>query len=175
MPKILANGIHIHYLQTGKGDDLVLLHGLGGNLAIWFLRMVEHLRSDFRLTACDLRGHGKSDMPPTGYTTDIMAEDLRGLLDALGLEKVSLVAHSWGADIAMHFTLLYPERVNKLVAMEPNIAALIDWRKSKNWEGWAYWANRLEEFGIHVPRDKWHDPDYLPAANGQCAHTVRAI
>lgn len=161
MPKVLANGINIHYLQTGKGDDVVLLHGLGGNLAIWFLRMVDHLRSDFRLTACDLRGHGKSDMPPTGYTTDIMADDLRGLLDALGLEKVNLVAHSWGADIAMHFTLLYPERVNKLVAMEPNIAALIDWRKNKEWEGWAYWARRLEEFGIHVPRDKWHDPDYL--------------
>jgi pimeloyl-ACP methyl ester carboxylesterase len=161
MSKVLVNGINIHYLQAGAGDDVVLLHGLGGNLAIWFLRVVDQLRSDFRLTAYDLRGHGKSDMPPTGYTTDSMAEDLRGLIDVLGMEKVNLVAHSWGADIAMHFTILYPERVKKLVVLEPNIAALIDWRKSKEWEGWAYWAKRLEEFDIHVPREKWHDVDYM--------------
>jgi len=161
LPKVFANGINIHYLQTGKGDDIVLLHGLGGNLAIWFLKMVDQMRGDFRLTACDLRGHGKSDMPPSGYTTDILAEDLRGLLDALEMEKVNLVAHSWGADVAMHFTVLYPERVNKLVAMESNIAALIDWRKSKDWEGWGYWAKRLAEFDIHVPREKWHDVDYM--------------
>ncbi len=161
MPKVFANGINIHYLQTGTGDDLVLLHGLGGNLAIWFLRAVDQLKNDFYLTACDLRGHGKSDMPPSGYTTDTMAEDLRGLLDALGMQEVNLVGHSWGADIAMHFTILYPERVRKLVVIEPNIAALIDWRKSEQWEGWAYWAQRLAEFGIHVPREKWHDVDYM--------------
>jgi len=161
MPKVFANGINIHYLQSGRGPNVVLLHGLGGNLAIWFLKMVDTLRRDFCFTACDLRGHGKSDMPPTSYTTDNMAVDLRGVLDALGMEKVHLIGHSWGADIAMHFTILYPERVMKLVALEPNIAALIDWRKSKDWEGWAYWAMRLEEFGIHVPRDKWHDVDYM--------------
>lgn len=161
MPKVLVNGINIHYLQVGKGPDVVLLHGLGGNLAIWFLHLVEMLRRDFRFTAYDLRGHGRSDIPPTGYTTADMAEDLKDLLDGLGMEKVHLVGHSWGADIAMHFTILYPERVMKLVVLEPNIAALIDWRKSKNWEGWAYWAKRLEEFGIHVPREKWHDVDYM--------------
>lgn len=161
MPKVLVNGIDIHYLQTGKGPDVVLIHGLGGNLAIWFLQLIQQLRHDFRFTAYDLRGHGKSDVPPTAYTTADMAKDLESLLDALGLEKVHLVSHSWGADIAMHFTILYPERVMKLVVLEPNIAALIDWRKSKDWEGWAYWAKRLEEFGVHVPREKWHDADYM--------------
>ena len=161
MPKALTNGINIHYLQVGRGQDVVLLHGLGGNLAIWFLHLVEKLRNDFRFTAYDLRGHGKSDMPSTGYTTADMVEDLRGMLDFLGVGKVHLVGHSWGADIAMHFTILYPEKVIKLIVLEPNIAALIDWRKSKEWEGWAYWAKRLEEFGIHVPRDKWHDVDYM--------------
>ena len=81
--------------------------------------------------------------------------------DGIRDEKIYLVGHSWGADIAMHFTILYPEKVEKLVAIEPNIAALIDWRKSKDWEGWTYWAKRLEEFDIHVPRDKWHDADYM--------------
>jgi pimeloyl-ACP methyl ester carboxylesterase len=161
MPKTEVNGIKLHYLQVGEGPDLVLIHGLGGNLAIWFLQMVPHLRSKFRLTAYDLRGHGRSDMPLSGYTTADLAQDLRGLLDALGIEKTSILGHSWGADIAMHFTILHPERVGKLVVVEPNIAALIDWRKSKEWGGWAYWAKRLEEFGIHVPQEKWHDVDYM--------------
>jgi len=161
MPKIEANGISLHYLQTGKGPDVVLIHGLGGNLAIWFLQLVGKLKKHFRFTAYDLRGHGKSEMPSTGYTTFDMAQDLKGMLDSLGLERVHIVGHSWGADIALHFALLYPERVNKLVVVEPNIAALIEWRKSKDWEGWAYWAERLAEFGIHVPKDKWHDVDYM--------------
>jgi pimeloyl-ACP methyl ester carboxylesterase len=161
MAKVSVNGTRIHYLQTGTGPDVVLIHGLGGNLAIWFLHLVGKLKNEFRFTAYDLRGHGRSDAPPTGYTTADMVEDLKGLLDHLGLERVHLVGHSWGADIAMHFTVCHPERVMKLVVFEPNIAALIDWRKSENWEGWAYWAKRLEEFGIHVPREKWHDVDYM--------------
>jgi len=156
-----VNGIKLHYLQVGKGPEVVLIHGLGGNLAIWFLNLIGRLKRDFRFTAYDLRGHGRSDVAPVGYTTKDMAEDLRGLLDKLDLEKVYLLGHSWGADIAMHFTLLYPQRVLKLVVIEPNIAALIDLRKNKDWQGWAYWAKRLEEFGIHVPREKWHDIDYM--------------
>jgi pimeloyl-ACP methyl ester carboxylesterase len=157
----VCNGTRLHYLQVGKGPDLVLIHGLGGNLAIWFLNMVPQLRDDFRITAYDLRGHGKSAIPPKGYTTADMAHDLLGLLDALEIDRPSILGHSWGADVAMHFTVLHPQRVEKLVVVEPNIAALIDWRKSKDWEGWAYWAKRLEEFGIHVPREKWHDVDYM--------------
>ena len=78
MPKFIVNGIQLHYLQVGKGPDVVLLHGLGGNLAVWFLHLVDQLRDAFRITAYDLRGHGKSDMPPEGYTTAHMAEDLAG-------------------------------------------------------------------------------------------------
>ena len=161
MQKASVNGVNFHYIQSGTGPDVVLIHGLGGNLAIWFLKLIGELRKEFRFTAFDLRGHGRSDAPPTGYTTKDNAEDLKGLLDVLGLDRVHLVGHSWGADIAMHFTILYPDKVNKLITIEPNIAALIDWRKSKDWEGWAYWAKRLEEFGIHVPKEKWHDVDYM--------------
>lgn len=161
MPKALVNGIYLHYLQTGSGPKLMLIHGLGGNLAMWFLQIVPRLRNHFQVTAYDLRGHGRSEAPPAGYTTADMAEDLAGLLDALDIQKTNIVGHSWGADVAMHFSILYPEKVERLVVLEPNIADLIEWRKSKDWEGWAYWANRLAEFGIHVPREKRHDVDYM--------------
>jgi len=161
MPKVSVNGIQLHYLQVGQGPNVVLLHGLGGNLAVWFLHLVDNLRGSFRLTACDLRGHGKSEMPPTGYTTAHMAQDLAGLLDALNIEKIHLIGHSFGADIALHFTLLFPERVDRLVLLEPGIAALLKYRKSQQWVGWDYWVGKLAEFGIQVPPEKKFDIDYL--------------
>lgn len=161
MPKALANGINIHYQRVGQGADLVMLHGLTGNLAVWHLKIARALRSDLRITTYDLRGHGYSDMPPTGYTTGVMAADLEGLLDALGMERVHLLGHSFGADVALHFAMLHPERVNKIVAIEAGLAAMIHVRKREDWEGWAYWRNTLAEFGLEVPRDKWYDIEYM--------------
>jgi len=161
MPKFMVNGIQLHYLQVGKGPDVVLLHGLGGNLAVWFLHLVDQLRDAFRITAYDLRGHGKSDMPPEGYTTAHMAEDLAGLLDGLGIPTAHIIGHSFGADIALHFTILYPERTNRLVVLEPGVADLLKHRKSREWVGWDYWVGKLAEFGVHVPPEKKFDIDYL--------------
>jgi pimeloyl-ACP methyl ester carboxylesterase len=162
MPKILANGINFHFLQMGEGPDVVMLHGLSGNLAVWHLELVPLLRSDYRILTYDLRGHGRSDMPPTGYTTRDMAEDLRSIMDGLGVPRAHLVGHSLGADIALHFALLYPDRVDKIVAIEAGIAALAHMRKREDWPGWAYWATMLEKHGgIQVPREKWTDIDYM--------------
>jgi pimeloyl-ACP methyl ester carboxylesterase len=69
-----------------------------------------------------------------------MAEDLRCLLDEIGIERPILVGHSFGADIALCFCLLYPERVPKLVALEPGLATLVHLRHDKDWIGWAAWV-----------------------------------
>ena len=111
MPKITANQLDFHYWQSGQGEDLVLIHGLGGNLAGWHLDLVPELQRDYRVTTYDLRGHGRTDAPEAGYTTRDMVEDLSGLLDVLGIESASLFGNSWGADIALHFALLHSERV----------------------------------------------------------------
>src|SRR5512134_2410780 len=155
MPKVSVNGISLHYWQLGEGPDLVMVHGLNSNLAVWHLELVPRLRNEYRITTYDLRGHGRSDMPPTGYSTEDMAKDLRGLLDGLGIERAHLMGHSLGADISLHMALLYPERVHKLVLIEPGIPALLHQRKHEDWEGWAYWAQMIKEFtGIDVPREK---------------------
>lgn len=162
MPKVLANGINLHYWRVGEGPDVVMLHGLSGNLAVWHLKMVPILRRAYRVTTYDLRGHGRSDAPPTGYTTHDMAEDLRGLMDALEIERAHLIGHSLGADIALHLALLYPERADRLVLVEAGIPALINLRKGPDWEGWRYWAELIEEYtGIKVPREKWSDLGYM--------------
>lgn len=161
MSKALVNGINFHYWRVGEGPDVVLLHGLWGNLAVWHLKMVPLLRQDFRVTTYDLRGHGRSDIPPAGYTTADMASDLKGLLDALEMEQAHLIGHSLGADIALHCALLYPERVSKVVAIEAGIPALLHKRMDKDWVGWKYWVKVLEKFDIEVPPEKQHDPYYL--------------
>ncbi|NJN19765.1 MAG: alpha/beta fold hydrolase, partial [Oscillochloris sp.] len=128
----------------------------------WHFTVVPPLREHYRLTTYDLRGHGRSEMPPDGYTTRDMAADLLGLMDGLGIERANLLGHSLGADIALHFALLHPERVDRIIAIEAGLAALADLRKSADWPGWAEWARGIEEYGgIRVPKEKWHDIDYM--------------
>jgi pimeloyl-ACP methyl ester carboxylesterase len=162
MPMVQSNGVELHYLQMGQGPDLVMLHGISGNLAVWHLRMVPLLQQHFRVTTYDLRGHGNSSMPPSGYTTRDMAFDLAGLLDALEIESADIVGHSFGADVAMHFALLQPERVRRLGLIEPGVPALMQERKHVDWEGWRYWAELLEQLtGVPVPVEKRNDVAYM--------------
>lgn len=161
MPKVKVNGIDIHHITVGQGSDMVMVHGFLGNLAVWHLQIVPQLRNSYSITTPDLRGHGYSQVTPSGYTAADMANDLKGLLDALGLGKVALVGHSYGADVCLYFALLYPERVSKLVALEPGLAALVHNRKDKNWEGWTYWVDKLREIGLEVPEEKKSDLSYL--------------
>src|SRR4051812_30767464 len=119
MPKVLLkSGLKIHYQRVGRGPDLVMIHGLTGNLAVWHLQIIPRLLDRFRILTYDLRGHGYSGMPPTGYTPTDMATDLKDLLDALEIERPHLAGHSYGADIALYFALHYPRRVRQLVAIE---------------------------------------------------------
>ena len=90
MGNVIVNGVDLHYWTVGEGPDIVMLHGLGGNLAIWHMHVVPLLRERYRLTTFDMRGHGRSGMPPTGYTTRDIAEDVRCLMDELGIEKAHL-------------------------------------------------------------------------------------
>src|SRR5579872_3908541 len=100
---ILKSGLRLHYQTVGSGPDLVMVHGLTGNLAVWHLNIVPQLADHFRVLTYDLRGHGYSDVPPTGYSPDDMACDLLGLLDALEIERPTIAGHSYGADIALYF------------------------------------------------------------------------
>jgi pimeloyl-ACP methyl ester carboxylesterase len=142
MPKVPVNSVTLHYIAFGHGRDVVLLHGFLGNLAVWHLRIAPELRKYYRVTTYDLRGHGYSEVTPSGYTPADMAKDLEALLDALNIRKAILVGHSYGADIAMYFALKHKDRVEKLIALEPGLAALVHERKDAGWEGWSYWVQK---------------------------------
>jgi pimeloyl-ACP methyl ester carboxylesterase len=162
MPKVtLQNGLRVHYQQVGEGPDLVMVHGLTGNLAVWHLQIVPALSEHFRVLTYDLRGHGHSDTPATGYSLDSMAGDLLELLDALEIERPLIAGHSYGADIALYHALAHPERVREVIAIEAALPALEESRRPEDWVGWSYWARALEQAGHPVPPEKRADMRYM--------------
>ncbi len=123
MPKIQANGLNFHYQQAGEGPDVLLIHGVTGDLSIWFLcQAMGVLARSFRVTAYDLRGHGYSDVPPSGYTSADQAGDTLAIMDALEIERAMLVGHSFGGVIAMHAAALHPDRIEAVVLSDPSFA-----------------------------------------------------
>jgi len=149
MPKLRVNGNQTHYQVKGDGPDVVLVHGLTASLAFWYATKVfPILGKEFRVTAYDLRGHGYSDQTPTGYTSHALAEDLLGLMDAVGIERARIIGHSYGGSVALHFALLYPERTEGVVICDTGFAALRHLRRIDNWPGWEVWQEQLPQLGI---------------------------
>ncbi len=115
MPTLPINGIDIYYEETGQGEPLVFIPGLGGTVELWS-QQIRHFQQYYRVIVLDNRGAGRSSMPPGPYSMDQLAADVAGLLDALGLdEPVRLVGASMGGVIAQCFIQHYPERVKQLV------------------------------------------------------------
>ena len=161
MPRVPANGIQIHYQQAGQGPDLVLIHGLTGDLTTWYLHAMPELARQFRVTAYDLRGHGYSEMTASGYTSAHMAADLHGLLEALRIERAHLVGHSFGGTIALHAAVLYPDRVASVLLVEPTIPALQRFVDLSTWPYFEAARTLFSERGLSIPEDKWSDLEYL--------------
>jgi len=114
MPSVASNGIRIHYEERGSGDPLILIMGLGAPGSRW----TDHVASyeqRFRCLLLDNRGAGESDKPGGPYTTKMMAEDVAGLMQALGIESARIAGISMGSAIAQELALSYPHKVRSLV------------------------------------------------------------
>ena len=108
---ISTNGINLHYRDWGgPGRQVVLLHGLASSCHIWDL-VAPQLAEDFAVIAVDQRGHGLSDKPDTGYDFASVSRDLLGVIKARGLDRPLIVGHSWGADVALEFSVANPDAV----------------------------------------------------------------
>lgn len=151
MPMISVNGTRLHVASTGSGGDVVMVHGLAANLAFWRLKIVPYLAAQYRITAYDLRGHGRSAMPAEGYSPSNMAEDLKGVLDAGGIESAHLVGHSFGGAVIMEFAARYPERVLTLTLADATLYSLQPLDQNRDWDYWHSWRSSLKGLGIDVP------------------------
>jgi pimeloyl-ACP methyl ester carboxylesterase len=163
MPRVAIDGMKFYYQQAGTGPDVVLLHGVTGNMAIWpLISMVSTLAADFRVTAYDLRGHGYSDTTPTGYTSADMAADLVAVQKALGLGPMYVLGHSFGGVIALHAAVLYPDAVAGLILSDPYFPALRRLESSLDrWTGWQAYKEQANRAGLEWAAEDWFDVGQL--------------
>lgn len=111
--KVKANGIEINCEVEGEGPWLVFSHSLACHLGMWFEQAVA-LRDRYRILRYDIRGHGRTSAPEGDYTLELLADDLAGLLDAVGADAVHFAGISLGGMIGQRFALQYPDRVKSL-------------------------------------------------------------
>ena len=114
MPKVKVGDVNIYYEIHGTGEPLVLIQGLGEDSSGWS-RIMPLLSRHYRVIAFDNRGVGQSDKPDVPYSIDIMANDLAGLLDAIGVQTAHVLGISMGGTIAQSFVLNHPDRVISLI------------------------------------------------------------
>jgi 3-oxoadipate enol-lactonase len=117
--RVQAGGVRLAYRTWGPAEapPVVLLHALGEESSDW-ARVAEALAPAWRVYAPDLRGHGASDWLG-GYTIEQLTTDLAAFLDALGLDRVTLVGHSLGGPPAYLYSARHPDRVARLVLEDP--------------------------------------------------------
>ena len=117
--RIAVNGITLNVVVEGEGPDVMLVHGFPDSHQVWRKQIPALVAAGYRVIAPDLRGFGDSDVPAevSAYAVPRFAADLKGVLDALGIEKVRLVGHDWGAVSGWALVISHPERVDRYVAM----------------------------------------------------------
>jgi len=125
---IATNGIHLHVVQTGREDGIpvILLHGFPEFWYGWRNQIDALVEAGFRLYIPDQRGYNLSDKPPeiAAYNLDVLAADIVGLIDHIGVKKIRLVGHDWGGGAAWWLANKYPERLEKLTVLNiPHHAA----------------------------------------------------
>lgn len=175
MPKARVNGIDMHYAIYGDGPPLVLVHGIVSSTAM-FDEQVGPLSQRYQVIVYDVRGHGETEAPPAddpGYSFETFVQDLRALLDHLGVDRAYVGGLSMGGMIAMRFALAYPERVRALLLFDTGAEPAGSLRgEMGNWEGrweaiverarsqgvlqtmaWLYTQRGNELLGVRVPKE----------------------
>jgi pimeloyl-ACP methyl ester carboxylesterase len=114
-----VNGVRIWYAVFGRGQPVILLHGGLANANYWG-NQVRALQKRYRVVVMDSRGHGRSTRNEAPYGYDLMAADVLGLMDFLGIRKAAIVGWSDGAIIGLDIAMHHPQRVSKLFAFAAN-------------------------------------------------------
>src|SRR5208337_4428176 len=122
-----VNDVVIHYEIEGPGDAplVTLSHSLATSLELWDLQLPV-LRGEYRILRFDTRGHGSSSAPAGPYTMEMLAADVIGLLDRLGIRRTHFMGISMGGMIGQVLACRYPERIDKLVLCDTTGRVLAD-------------------------------------------------
>ncbi|EHP42959.1 alpha/beta hydrolase fold protein [Cupriavidus basilensis OR16] len=136
---INANGVDLHYLQSGRGSGtpVVLLHGYAESSHMW-LPLMAQLGDKRTVIAPDLRGAGGSAITQSGYDKKTLAQDIHALVQTLGYRKINIVGHDIGLMVAYAYAAQYPDEVESVTLMDAFLPGVGDWQQ------------------VWLLRDKWH-------------------
>ncbi|RMH44351.1 MAG: alpha/beta fold hydrolase [Deltaproteobacteria bacterium] len=129
-----VDGVRVRYVDVGQGPAVVLIHGFGSSLDIWD-GVIDALRADHRVLALDLKGFGWSSRPPGDYSPAAQARLVLALANARGIDRFSVVGHSWGASVALALALAAPDRVDRVAlysawVYEEQLPSLFLWARA---------------------------------------------
>jgi pimeloyl-ACP methyl ester carboxylesterase len=110
-------GYKLHYLEAGRGDPIILLHGSGGEGARW-MPTIRGLAGSFRVIALDQIGFGQSDKPLTIYHTGVFAGFLAQFMKEIGVPKATIMGQSMGAGVTLYMAVHHPEMVDRIVVVD---------------------------------------------------------
>lgn len=162
MPTIDINGVQLHYREHGEGSALLLVHGLGTGSAD-FAPMLPRLSRQHRVIAPCLRGFGESQRPPGPYSIPLLADDLRALLDALGIARCHVCGVSMGGAVVLQLAVDDPGRLSSLIVINSQPSFVIDtWKKRLLYLS-RLWLTRLlgfERFGRLQARRNFPGPGF---------------
>jgi len=110
-----VEGARVRYVDTGgEGEPVVMIHGFASSLETWDLVRPAVAEKGRRVIAMDLKGFGWTDRPEGDYSPEAQARLVLALLSSRGVDKATVVAHSWGASVALAMAIAAPERVQRL-------------------------------------------------------------
>jgi pimeloyl-ACP methyl ester carboxylesterase len=116
---ISVRGMAFPVVDYGRGPAVLLLHGFPDDRLLWRYQVGPLAKAGFRVIAPDLRGFGDAPRPqdPKDYGLSIVSEDVLGILDALEIRQVQLVAHDWGAAVGWRLAAEHPDRITRYAAL----------------------------------------------------------
>ncbi|MCO7125727.1 2-succinyl-6-hydroxy-2,4-cyclohexadiene-1-carboxylate synthase [Sporolactobacillus shoreicorticis] len=178
--KAELRGVVYHYELKGSGVPLLLLHGFTGSMETWHF-LEELMIKNYQLIFVDIIGHGQTDCPKDAqrYSIIEVANDLKALLDLLGLDRVHILGYSMGGRLALTFACLFPERILSLI-LESSSPGLKT--EEERYERRLHDRNLAESIcarGIHAFVDYWeqiplfHSQKKLPMRKRAVLHNQR--
>jgi pimeloyl-ACP methyl ester carboxylesterase len=127
------NDFTLHYLVEGHGPDVLMVHGWGSSRRMW-AHLSSELSSARRCWSVDLPGFGDSDKPTNGWhSIPNYTATLHHFMEAMGLQRAHVIGHSMGGLIALDFAATHPERVTRLVAINPVVTGRATWGRMADW------------------------------------------
>lgn len=154
---ITTNGVKLHVVQAGPedGKPIILLHGFPEFWYGWHNQIDHLVEQGYRLWIPDQRGYNLSEKPKgtSAYKVENLVNDVVGLIDHIGVEKIPIIAHDWGGLVAWWTALMHPDRVEQLAVLNvphPKVFErairrnFLQWRRL--WYVWFFQIPRLPEF-----------------------------